>query len=140
MFIKLLQYRPLVMHWQCMFVLSMSILWCLCTTLSSDSSASMQVYKVTKLSDFCQLGYFWKLIVFLWKDEVTRKMATFWETFLHFTWKAVSLNSLLQVLKDFKNCLMKIFKTLKFSFDVDILGFLFGYCFGYFSKHWAIFI
>ncbi len=38
--------------------------------------------RVTRLGNFCQLGYFWELIVIFVKIKQPKEMSTFWSTFL----------------------------------------------------------
>jgi hypothetical protein len=75
---------------------------------------------------FCQLGYFWKLIVSSWNDEVTQRNGDILGYFL--------IKQIFYILTLI--CSLKRYWYLRFQKlqGVYVLDF-----FGYFSKNWVIF-
>ncbi len=102
---------------------------------------------MTRLGDFSEIGLLWR------EDEETPKIAKIWDTFYKgiffyfFTQKVVSKHGLLYIILGFKSCLLQMFWTFKFNFDVDSLDFLTWWLFWQlfstigllFSNFWHIF-
>jgi hypothetical protein len=87
--------------------------------------------RVTRLGDFCQLGYFWKLIMIFWKDEVAQNNDSFLGYFLF-----KRIYYIFTSISSYKTWFVVGILRFQKWFDVDVLGFQIELCCRYFGFFW----